>query len=45
MASLPLRQRKIELSLQNLYFLINGRSLVTDEIAFDAKCGAVRWGC
>ena len=40
-ASLPLRPRKIELSLENRCFLINGRSFVTDERAFDVKRGAV----
>lgn len=40
-ASLPLRQSKMKLSLENLCFLINGRSFVTDERAFDVKRGAV----
>ena len=34
-------QRKIELSLENMRFLINGRTFVMDEIAFDVKRGAV----
>ena len=34
-------QRKIELSLKNMRFLINGRTFVMDEIAFDVKRGAV----
>jgi len=34
-------QRKIELSLDNMRFLINGRTFVMDEIAFDVKRGAV----
>ena len=34
-------QRKIELSMGNMRFLINGRTFVMDEIAFDVKRGAV----
>ena len=34
-------RRKIELSLENMRFLINGRTFVMDEIAFDVKRGAV----
>ena len=34
-------QRKIELSLENMCFLINGRTFVMDEIAFDVKRGTV----
>ena len=43
-ASLPVRQRKMELSLENLRFLIDGRSCVTDEPAFEVKRGAVEVG-
>jgi len=35
------RERKIELSMQMMRFLINGRSFSMDEIAFDVKRGAV----
>ena len=35
------RERKIELSMQQMRFLINGRSFRMDEIAFDVKRGAV----
>lgn len=38
----PVRQRKIELSLENLRLLINGRSFVMDECAFDVKRGALQ---
>ena len=34
-------ERKIELSMQMMRFLINGRSFRMDEIAFDVKRGAV----
>jgi len=34
-------QRKIELSMGQMRFLINGRSFLMDEIAFDVKRGAV----
>ena len=34
-------ERKIELSMGNMHFLINGRTFVMDEIAFDVKRGAV----
>jgi blue copper oxidase len=34
-------QRKIELSMGNMRFLINGRTFVMGEIAFDVKRGAV----
>jgi blue copper oxidase len=34
-------QRKIELSMGHMRFLINGRSFVMDEIAFEVKRGAV----
>ena len=43
-SAIPLQgatQRKIELSLENMRFLINGRTFVMDEIAFDVKRGAV----
>ncbi|CAN5444146.1 multicopper oxidase domain-containing protein [soil metagenome] len=43
-SAIPLKgatQRKIELSLENMRFLINGRTFVMDEIAFDVKRGAV----
>jgi suppressor of ftsI/bilirubin oxidase len=43
-SAIPLQgatQRKIELSLKNMRFLINGRTFVMDEIAFDVKRGAV----
>ena len=36
-----MRQRKVALSVENLRFLINGRSFVTDERAFDVKRGVV----
>ena len=34
-------ERKIELSMQHMQFLINGRSFRMDEIAFDVQRGAV----
>ena len=34
-------RRTIELSLKNMRFLINGRTFVMDEVAFDVKRGAV----
>ena len=34
-------ERKIELSMGNMRFLINGRTFVMDEIAFEVKRGAV----
>ena len=43
-SAIPLQgatQRKIELSLENMRFLINGRTFVMNEIAFDVKRGAV----
>jgi blue copper oxidase len=43
-SAIPLQgatQRKIELSLKNMRFLINGRTFVMDEIAFDVNRGAV----
>ena len=36
-----MRQRKVALSVENMRFLINGRSFVTDERAFDVKRGVV----
>ena len=40
-ASLPVRPRKMELSLENRCSLINERSFVTDERAFDVRRGVV----